>query len=353
MQQTQVFRRVDPAAASTTSVLPQTDPGASSPPPRRRRSGLRRAVTALGVVLALVLGYAAVLLAAGYVGLDRVDAAPTTERPPGAPGHTWLLVGSDSREELTDEQKQELSTGSSDARLTDTILMLTTAPDGVATLISIPRDSLVTIPGYGENRVNAAYAFGGPELLVQTVEQATGVRVDGYVEVGFDGFYRVVEAVGGVEICLDQPMVDERAGIDLPAGCQRLDGADSLGYVRARYSDPNGDFGRVERQREFISALAAEMARPAVLLNPLVAVPLAAAVGDALTVDEESGPVELGRFGLALLRASGEDGQMLTVPFGGYATTDVGSVVLWDAESAEALWSAVRDGTAIPPSALE
>lgn len=351
MQQTQVFSRVYDSGAGATTVLPgATDPGV---PTTRRRGPLGRVIRVLAVVLAVVVGYAALLAVVAYTGLDRVDAVPAGDRPPPGPGRTWLLVGSDSRENLTEEQKSELSTGSSDGRLTDTIMMLTTAPDGVATLISIPRDSLVEIPGYGQNKINAAYAFGGAPLLVQTVEAATDVRIDGYVEVGFDGFFEIVQAVGGVEVCLDMPMNDERAGIDLPAGCQTLDGADALGFVRARYSDPEGDFGRVERQRQFVSALADQVASPAVLLNPFVAVPLFATVGDALTVDDGSGPIDLGRFGLAALRATGETGQMLTVPFGGYATTDAGSVVLWDEAEAEALWSAVREGTRVPPRLLK
>lgn len=346
MQQTQVFRRVHDTTATT--VLPTAAP---APAPRRRRP-LRRVLTALGVVLAVLLGYAALLLVLAFAGMERVDAFPAGDRPAASPGRTWLIVGSDSRENLSDDQKTELSTGSSDGKLTDTIMMLTTAPNGVATLISIPRDSLVDIPGNGQNKINAAYAFGGPPLLVQTVEQATGVRIQGYVEVGFDGFFEIVEAVDGVEVCLEQPMQDVRAGIDLPAGCQKLGGADALGYVRARYSDPSGDFGRVERQRDFIAALAAKVVTPQVLLNPLRAVPLATATGDALVVDEQSGPVDLARFGLAGMRATGEGGQMLTVPFGGYATTGAGSVVLWDEAEAEALFSAIREGTRIPKRLL-
>ena len=299
-----------------------------------------------------MLGYVVLLLVLGLGTLDRVDAVPAGDRPAPAPGTTWLLVGSDSRDSLTEEQKAQLSTGDVDSRLTDTIMMLTTSPGGVPTLVSIPRDSLVAIPGYGENKINAAYAFGGPPLLVQTVEQATGVRIDGYVEVGFDGFFEVVEAVDGVEVCLEAAISDERAGIDLPAGCQVLGGADALGYVRTRYSDPDGDLGRVERQRQFIGALADRATSPAVLLNPLRAVPLAAAVGDALTVDEQAGPVDLARFGLALLRATGDGGAMLTVPFGGYATTDAGSVVLWDEAGAEALFASIRTGTPVPADLL-
>jgi anionic cell wall polymer biosynthesis LytR-Cps2A-Psr (LCP) family protein len=178
------------------------------------------------------------------------------------------------------------------------------------------------------------------------------VRIDGYVEVGFDGFYQVVEAVDGVEVCLETAIADERAGIDLAAGCQALGGADALGYVRTRYTDPDGDLGRVERQRQFVAALADRATSPAVLLNPLRAVPLAAAVGGALTVDEQAGPVDLARFGLALLRATGDGGAMLTVPVGGYATTDAGSVVLWDEAGADALFAAIRTGTAVPDDLL-
>jgi LCP family protein required for cell wall assembly len=300
------------------------------------------------VLLVLVVGYPMLLAGLVLVGLDRVVALPTGDRPADTPGRTWLVVGSDSREGLSDEEREELSTGGGTSRLTDTILLVTTAPDGRATLISIPRDSYVDIPGYGFNKINAAYAFGGPRLLSRTVEQATGVRLDGYVEVGFDGFYRVVQAVGGVRVCPPDPISDERAGIDLPAGCQVLGGADALGYVRARYSDPRGDLGRVERQREFVAALADQATSPAVLLNPFRSVPLALAVGEALTVNRTMGPFDLAAFSLATLRATGSGGQMLTVPVGGDATTDVGSVVLWDEQQAAALWQALQDGTPIP-----
>jgi LCP family protein required for cell wall assembly len=304
------------------------------------------------VLVVLLVGYPLLLGGLVLIGLDRVVALPTTDRPADTPGRTWLVVGSDSREGLTDQQREDLSTGGGSSRLTDTILLVTTAPGGRPTLISVPRDSYVEIPGYGFNKINAAYAFGGPRLLSRTVEQATGVRLDGYVEVGFDGFYRVVQSVGGVEVCPPDPIQDERAGIDLPAGCQVLGGADALGYVRARYSDPRGDLGRVERQREFVGALAGRASSPAVLLNPVRAIPMALAAGDALTVNRTMGPVGLAAFSLATLRATGSGGQMLTVPIGGDASTDVGSVVLWDDQQAAALWQAMRDGTPIPRALL-
>ncbi len=303
------------------------------------------------MALLLLVAYPLVLVGLVLVGVERVPAMPAGERPVDGPGQTWVIVGSDSRVELTPQEQAQLSTGGGEDRLTDTILLLTTAP-GTPTLISVPRDSLVDIPGYGENKINAAYAFGGPQLLVQTLENATGVHVDGYVEVGFGGFYRIVTAVGGVEVCPTIPLDDPRAGIDLQPGCQVLDGAQALGYVRARYSDPRGDLGRVERQRELVGALGRRATSPAVLLNPLRAVPLATAVGSALTIDEGMGPVDLGLFGLAALRATGAGGQTLTVPIGGSASTSVGSVLLWDDTLAPALWASLRDGTAVPPEVL-
>jgi LCP family protein required for cell wall assembly len=346
-EQTRLIPRVGTATEQREAASPV--PGIDGSPRRRPARRVRRV---LAIVLALVVGYVALLAGLLLSGLDRVPVDPAEPRPAAGPGQTWLLVGSDSRAGLSAKERRSLSTGGGDGRLTDTILLLTTAPAGVATLVSIPRDSLVTIPGYGENKINAAYAFGGPELLVQTVESATGVRIDGYVEVGFDGFYRVVQATGGVDVCLDQPIDDVRAGIDLQAGCQRLGGADALGYVRARYSDPRGDLGRVERQRTFLRALAERAASPAVLLNPFRAVPLAAAAGDALTVDDRLGPLDLTRFSLAMLAATGPGGQMLTVPIGGDATTAAGAVLLWD-PSAERLWSAIRDGTRVPRALLD
>ena len=134
--------------------------------------------------------------------------------------------------------------------------------------MSIPRDSYVDIPGNGMNKINAAYSIGGPKLLARTVEQSTGLRVDGYMEIGFGGFANVVDAVDGVRICLKAPMKDEKAHIDLPKGCQVLDGKNALGYVRARYSDPEGDLGRVKRQRQFLGALLDKVASPADVLLP-------------------------------------------------------------------------------------
>jgi LCP family protein required for cell wall assembly len=144
---------------------------------------------------------------------------------------------------------------------------------GPTVLVSVPRDSYVSIPGRGKNKINAAYAFGGPSLLVQTLEQATGLRIDDYVETGLGGFANIVDAIGGVPICPKFDMNDKDAHINLKKGCQEADGTVALGYARARKSDPRGDLGRVERQREVLAAIASKTLSPGTLVQPWRRVP--------------------------------------------------------------------------------
>jgi LCP family protein required for cell wall assembly len=356
--QAQLIPRVRADRNDATRALPATtpvQPPAVEPPPdapprtrRRRRFWPRRILTWAGIAVGVVIGYGLLLVGLVLGLVAEVDSEPQGERPAASRATTYLLVGSDSRDNLTAEEQAELSTGSGGSRLADTIMLLYTAPDAPATLVSVPRDSYVEVPGYGMQKINAAYSFGGAPLLRQTVEQATGVRTDGYVEIGFDGFSSIVDAVGGVEICLDEPLVDPRAGIDLAAGCQTLDGADALGYVRTRYTDPDGDLGRVQRQREFLAALADQAVSVPVLANPFRSIPFAVAVGRALTLDEDMGIISTSRFGLTMVRAVGSNGVSLTVPVEGFANTPVGSVVTWDEAAAEALFAAMRAGEPVP-----
>src|SRR5699024_3038636 len=136
----------------------------------------------------------------------------------------------------------KLGTGGSKitGQRTDSIMLLHLPESGKPTLVSIPRDSWVTVPGHGQNKINASFSIGGPKLLISTIEQSTGLRVDNYMEIGFGGFAGVVNAVGGVKMCLKQPVKDSYAHIDLPAGCQVLDGKNALGYVRSRHAFAGG-----------------------------------------------------------------------------------------------------------------
>ncbi|WP_308214948.1 LCP family protein, partial [Mycolicibacter terrae] len=309
--------------------------------PRRRRSWPRRLmVLALLVVL---LGAAGLVGAAAWLDTALQRAAVFTgyaDRPAPGPGTTWLLVGSDSRADLTVDQQQQLTTGGDVGNgRTDTVVLIHLPAAGSgspATVVSIPRDSYVSIPGYGEDKINAAFALGGAPLLTRTVEQATGLRLDHYAEIGFAGFAALVDALGGVTVCPDEPIDDPLAGLNLPAGCQALTGHAALGYVRSR-ATPRADLDRMDHQRLFLSALLARVTDPAVWLNPVrwYAVPNAAV--RALTVDAGAGVLDLAALGWALRGPT----TMLTVPVGEFTYTDSGDAVVWDHRQAARLFDAL------------
>ncbi|MFD0468717.1 LCP family protein [Nonomuraea thailandensis] len=143
-------------------------------------------------------------------------------------------------------------------------MMLLHIPEGSdkPTLVSLPRDSAVTIPGKGRDKLNSAYAIGGPKLLVRTVETVTGVHVDHYMEIGFAGFVDIVDAIGGVEINVRAAVNDPKAGLNLKKGVQELSGSQALGYVRTRKGGALPDFERTKRQRQFLGAVVKKAASP-------------------------------------------------------------------------------------------
>ncbi len=311
---------------------------------RHSRYGIRRLfVVLLVVVLAYVVAMAWAL-GASWNAIDEVEAAATAgNRPAQGSGSNVLLIGTDSRENLTKEQRNELKTGSTTGARADTIMMLHLPDSGDPTLVSLPRDSYVDIPGSGLNKINASYAIGGPPLMVDTVEQATGLRIDSYLEVGFDGFVDVVAAVGGVEMCLPDAVFEERSDLDLPAGCQELEGKEALNYVRMRYADPRGDLGRIERQRDFLSALVSKMTSPATLLNPLELHDAGTATGSSLRRGNNTSMGEMMDIGLAMRSISSGSGQSITVPIADpNFSTPAGSSVLWDEAGAGELFEALR-----------
>jgi LCP family protein required for cell wall assembly len=305
-------------------------------------------------VALLLVVYPLLLFATAWSSLHRVDALPSGG-PAETPGRTYLVVGSDSRADLTAAQRRALHTGQAAGRRTDTIMLLH-VPDGggPTVLVSVPRDSYVPIPGHGKNKINAAYAFGGPQLLVRTVEQATGLRIDSYVETGLGGYAQLVDAVGGVDVCVKRAIKDSKAHIDVKTGCQTFDGATALGYARARYSDPRGDLGRVDRQRQVLAAIAGKTLSPSVVLVPWRAFPAASNGGDALTVDSGMSPLGLLAFVQAMRSVAGGGGVSLTVPVGNAALrTPSGEAVQWDSSQAKRLFDALRadDTDAVKPLA--
>ncbi|GAB7067658.1 LCP family protein [Mycobacterium hodleri] len=303
----------------------------------------------------VLLAVAATIGTAVWVdtSLHRVPAlAALPDRPPADSGTTWLLVGSDSRQGLTDEQQAELATGGDLGNgRTDTILLVHVPGLGSnvpTTMVSIPRDSYLPIPGFGEDKVNAAFALGGAPLLAQTVEQATGLRLDRYAEIGFDGFATMVDAVGGVTMCPSEPIDDPLAGIDLAAGCQELDGRSALGYVRSR-ATPRADLDRMTHQREFMAALMQRATSPAVLLNPLHWYPMAHAATGAITVDTDAHVWDLARLAWALHG----DVVTTTVPIGEFTSGDSGAVVVWNSDAATRLFHAMATDAEVPQDVLD
>jgi LCP family protein required for cell wall assembly len=307
----------------------------------------------LGVLALVVIGFAV------YVdrSLQRADAlADYPGRLAESAGTNWLIVGSDSRAGLTPDQEARLATGDEAAAgggRTDTIMLMhipALTGDGQPTLVSLPRDSSVPLAGHGRVKLNTTFALGGATLLVQTVEKVTGVHVDHYAEIGFGGFAGLVDDIGGVRLCPPEQISDPLAGLNIPAGCQVLDGPQALGYVRTRHS-PRGDLDRVVRQREFLSALIARASSPAVLLNPFRAGPLAADAPDTVTVDNGDHVWHLARLGWAMRSLSGGDAVTMTVPIAGFGpVSDGSSGVLWDRDQAARLFDALAQDRPAPRS---
>ncbi len=323
-------------------------PARRRPPPRRRRWG-----RGLSVFLVVVL----LLLVGGYFYLDgKLEREEVLTdyagRVADTPGTNWLIVGSDSREGLSKEDRDKMATGKASGRRTDSMMLLHYGEGGTS-LVSLPRDSYVPIEGHGRNKLNAAFALGGPKLLVRTVEEATGVRIDHYAEIGFAGFVGVVDAVGGVEICVKEPMKDPKAGLDLQSGCQTLDGAQALGYVRSR-NYARADLERVEKQRQFFGALMKKAASPGTLVNPFRSIPLATNGASNFLVDENDHIHDLARMMWAMKGVSGGDGVMTTVPIGGSGSSAAaGSYITWDRQKAGTLFDALKQDRPIPASVAE
>ncbi len=280
--------------------------------------------------------------------LQRTEALPDYEgRPEGGRGTNWLIVGSDSREGLSKSDQKRLATGFAGGRRTDSMMLLHYGSGGTS-LISLPRDSYVPIPGHGSNKLNAAFAFGGPKLLVQTVEKASGLHIDHYAEIGFGGFVGVVDAVGGVDMCVKDDIKDPKAGLDLKAGCQTLSGGEALGYVRTR-KFARADLERVEHQRQFFGALMKKATSPGTMFNPFRSVPLAMNATSNFLVDDNDHLYDLVRMMWAMKGVSGGSGVTTTVPIGGSGSSaSAGAYITWDKSKASKLFAALKSDQPIP-----
>lgn len=349
-------RRSGPRSSSGPTP-PSSASARSSSGGHHRHHRLRRVLVTAAILLVAWLAFMVWVPFHAWSTVQHVDASPDGTRPAESKGYDYVLVGSDSREGLTPAQMRLLHTGTTktaEGKRTDSIILVhVPAGGGKPALISLPRDSYLPIPGHGKNKINAAYTLGGSKLLVSTIEDATGLRIDGYVEIGFGGFASVVDSLGGVDICVKQAMDDPKAGINLKAGCQTLNGPNALGYVRARYSDPLGDIGRVQRQRQFLGAIMHKAASPSTVLVPWRYYQFSTAAAAGLTVGQDTTLRDVTRVLQAMRSVSNGDGLSLTVPVSNPALpTHVGSAVKWDTQKALTLFTAIKNDeplTVAPP----
>ncbi|MEV0176582.1 LCP family protein [Streptomyces sp. NPDC050803] len=299
------------------------------PAPNWRRRIKWTAITVVTVLVVTTVG--TYFWADSKLNRD-VDLSKVIDRPEAGEGTNYLIVGSDSREGMTDEQKKDLHTGSAEGKRTDSMMILHTGDNG-PTLISLPRDSNVTIPkfqgsesgkileGMGANKLNAAYSIDGPTLLVRTVEYNTGLHIDHYVEIGFAGFANIVDAVGGVEMEIPKGGIkDSKSGADLKEGKQTLNGEEALAFVRTRYALAGSDLDRTKNQQKFLSALANQVATPSTVLNPFKLYPTMSAGLDTLVVDKDMSLFDLVDMFWAMKGVSGGDGKSMNMPLAGNAS---------------------------------
>lgn len=328
------------ATPSRTPVVAMTSGHNSAIAIRGRGHKIRN-----GVIGAVILLIAALVLAVfgawGWVDgkLNKADWLTTAADTPAS---TWLILGSDERDGSTNFGGVDDISG----YRTDTILVLTKPKSGPSSLISIPRDSLMNVDDQ-YMKINAVAQLVGKKALVGEIEQLTGQKIDHVAQVKFGGLQKVVDALGGVELCYDQDVQDAYSGLNWTAGCHNADGSTALSFSRMRYADATGDFGRNARQRQVISAIVKKASSKETLTNPKTVTTMAEAGLSALTVDGKTTPLTLVNMALAFKDATGSKGISGSVYWSNpdYYVDGVGSSVLLDDAKNTELFSQLAAGT--------
>lgn len=290
-------------------------------------------------ILALVVLLTALAVGAIFFAEFRMGDAGSLAALDDGEG-TYLVVGSDSRENLPDDLEGNF--GDFAGERADVIILMQVVDDTVQ-ILSIPRDLKVEIPGHGTNKINAAYAFGGPDLLVETVSASTGIGIDHYMEVDFGGFANIVDALGGIELDFPHPARDLKSGLDVAeAGTRAVDGSTALAYARSRsyeelidggwQATDGGDIARTGRQREVLMQILAKASSPSGLIrSPRVLTEVTA----NLTVDSTVTPLRMARTAWAF-RSAGST-QAVTLPVVGASEGGISYVVRAEPQATEVL----------------
>ena len=253
-----------------------------------------------------------------------------------------LLAGVDLRTGLTRAQQRQLHVGRADSFNSDTMMVIHVSADRSRVMVvSIPRDSWVDIPGHGMSKINAAYGLGGPKLMVATVEHVTGLTINHFIEVNFLGFVEIIDALGGVNICLPHAVDDRYSGLHLSAGMHHVNGITALKYARDRHSFATSDLARIANQQSLLASLLREAISSRTLANPLrLAALLRAALG-AIKVDKG---LDLAALANQLRGITLHEVRFLTVPLSNpdYQAPNGESVVLWNNAAARQIFAKLR-----------
>ena len=310
--------------------------------------------------------------AISWAGLGRITAAiPKIDAFDGLDNRpkkessavNYLIVGSDTREGLSRAEIKRLKVGGTEVaagKRSDTMLLIHISKKrDKAAIISIPRDTYALIPEHTStqgkiipathSKINSAFNWGGAPLLIQTFEEMSGLRIDHYIEVNFVGFVRMVDALGGVEICTKKDINDPKSHLVLPAGRHVLDGVDSLKYVRTRQFDGLGDLGRMKRQQEFAGAMLRKATSAGVLLNPITMVDFINSALDSVVTDKNLNQNDLLTLGKQLRNLSASNVRTLTIPlkYYNYSKNGVSAAVLWDPILAPELFEKIKNDDAL------
>ncbi|MFD5422017.1 LCP family protein [Streptomyces sp. NPDC127069] len=321
---------------------------------------------AAGVSL-VVLGSGAVghaVMTGLDTGIERVDPFKDMKnRPQAGHGVNFLLVGTDGRDKITPEEKREYRLGGEPCHCTDTIMLVHLSADQQrASVVSLPRDSYAELPAHQDPvtgrphrphpvKLNAAYAEGGPNLTVRTVENMTRVKIDHYLEVDFTSFMRTVDAMGGVEICTAKALHDQNTGLHLLPGTHRLTGGQALQYVRSRHVDGAADLGRMQRQQRFVAALIKQATGGGVLLNPVKFKEVSSTLLGSVRADKDFGSEQMLALGQAMRGFTPSSSEFASVPIGdaSYPVKGIGSTVKWDDQKAAQLFESLREDRPLAP----
>jgi LCP family protein required for cell wall assembly len=325
-------------------------------PPRapRRRLLIRVLLAAAAAAVLLVGGITGLFLERQRAydrNLQRIPGAFPAEpdRPAHAPGRAqnWLLVGSDRRaDQATTGRDANEPLWRYGAQRADTIMLVHLPADrGRIYMVSFPRDAWVPIQGHGNAKLNAAFSFGGPPLLIATIERLTGVRVDHFAILDFDGFKSMTDALGGVTVRVAQMVRDPARKVVWPAGTHHLDGARALDFVRQRHNLPGGDLGRIKRQQAFLKALAGQVVDRGTLANPLKLNAFLEASTKAVSVDESLTISRLRSLALQFRSLGAGDLDFVTAPVAGMGTEGRQSVIYLDRAKSQRLYRALREDT--------